>query len=1073
MTDTTTNASVFDFSDDLLLPPHIAAMFPDLDSDDVIEDDAGVFVLDGENLRDITAHWPAPWNQPQWIDAVTYGPVSAAVDAVMNKPMTLITAKDTGAKFWDQNEWTWASLARGIDTRWGLAQHNAKKKKDSRAVLFVSSGSGERTKDAIRVVHGLALDFDAGVTVEEVHDAVVKSGLTAFLYSSFSHGAEEDTVPRKTLSEVTEKGLREYLRGKGHTEAFVDAVEVLDFEYDAGPKFVVRFSCPPLERARVVLPLEESVAVKDMGATPEDAPDVFAEKVRGLGKMLGLPYDESSEKITQPYYFPAHLEGRDYVSRFIRGSVLNWDDIPCVPKAKAAKANGAKKDFNVTDRDGKSFNTEALRRRYGKRWIATDIFEELAHGDDPENLAIECPNGPHDVGPNDTSTTAIDTLGDGSGFLSISCMHHTCAGMTMGDFLKSAVENGYVTMAMLEDPDRMHYPPDGWEGEEGYHLTPSEKAGDVGSLETSEDVHDYVADNFDKNSRDTDIKAFFDQIRAVGDETMFAWSVDALEKHTSLGKRALNKLRKVEKTASAPDGACVLDQCSFKEQLAYSQNVITMANEENPRVFLSGNRLARVQRDPVSNTAEIVDLSRDDVVVFLTEHGDYRRSSQESTVGVACPDDMGKHIVHKWDKDDYPFINGIISAPQYTESGRLVSTPGYDKESGLYFTPPDDFDVGDIPAKPTSEDVAEAVELLRDAFADFPFEGMTRSQLEAGETSADFANTLGLLLQTPARSMIAGNVPAFLATKPAAGTGATKLLQACQLILYGETDVRPPATQGEGELAKEVLSILLAGKPMVVWDNVTEVGGNVYPALLTAPVFSGRLLQHSVDRSVPNRTAVAFTGNNPTMSKDLRRRIFLCRLNAEVERPEDRPVESFKHFPLDAYVSSNRAPLYRALLILTQNWLAQGSPEPSSAIMASYESWSRVVGGILESAGVSGFLTNREKVDSYTAGEGEEDPYREFVAAWLDAARDPKDPVTREMRASGDNGLVALCRVHEIALDVKLVRQAQSPFNYEPRKFGEWLGRAADKVFEIDGSKLSIKKGARVHGGTKWHLIER
>ena len=46
---------------------------------------------------------------------------------------------------------------------------------------------------------------------------------------------------------------------------------------------------------------------------------------------------------------------------------------------------------------------------------------------------------------------------------------------------------------------------------------------------------------------------------------------------------------------------------------------------------------------------------------------------------------------------------------------------------------------------------------------------------------------------------------------------------------------------------------------------------------------------------------------------------------------------------------------------MVQNWIAQGKPI-GTRIKGSYESYSQVMGGILEAAEIIGFLTNADRV---------------------------------------------------------------------------------------------------------------
>jgi hypothetical protein len=57
-------------------------------------------------------------------------------------------------------------------------------------------------------------------------------------------------------------------------------------------------------------------------------------------------------------------------------------------------------------------------------------------------------------------------------------------------------------------------------------------------------------------------------------------------------------------------------------------------------------------------------------------------------------------------------------------------------------------------------------------------------------------------------------------------------------------------------------------------------------------------------------------------------------------------------------MKQNRGILLGALLTLARAWVANGKPAPKVKPLGSFESWTTVVGGILENAGIDGFLAN-------------------------------------------------------------------------------------------------------------------
>jgi hypothetical protein len=101
-----------------------------------------------------------------------------------------------------------------------------------------------------------------------------------------------------------------------------------------------------------------------------------------------------------------------------------------------------------------------------------------------------------------------------------------------------------------------------------------------------------------------------------------------------------------------------------------------------------------------------------------------------------------------------------------------------------------------------------------------------------------------------------------------------------------------------------------------------------------------------------------------------------------MEHPARRPASDFKHHPLEHWVDHNRGDLLWACLTLGQAWVAKGRPPFSGArTMGTFEAWVRVIGGILDVAGLGEhFLANQDQL--FEAMDLEMQPWRDFVTAW-------------------------------------------------------------------------------------------
>ena len=109
------------------------------------------------------------------------------------------------------------------------------------------------------------------------------------------------------------------------------------------------------------------------------------------------------------------------------------------------------------------------------------------------------------------------------------------------------------------------------------------------------------------------------------------------------------------------------------------------------------------------------------------------------------------------------------------------------------------------------------------------------------------------------------------------------------------------------------------------------------------------------------------------------RRLVRIRLDPHEERPWQR--NGFRHPDLMTWVRANRPRLVAACLTLCQAWIAAGRPRGARTI-GSFENWAHVLGGVLEVAGVPGFLGNLDEMMEASDSEGA--GWSAFIAAWWD-----------------------------------------------------------------------------------------
>lgn len=131
---------------------------------------------------------------------------------------------------------------------------------------------------------------------------------------------------------------------------------------------------------------------------------------------------------------------------------------------------------------------------------------------------------------------------------------------------------------------------------------------------------------------------------------------------------------------------------------------------------------------------------------------------------------------------------------------------------------------------------------------------------------------------------------------------------------------------------------------------------------MTAQTYQARILGKTALVTVPVRVEWIFTANDIEATSEILRRFVLVPLNRAVPEPMNYvPKKGWRHPNLMDWVTSNRPNLIWACLTLIQNWVANGKVKQATPMLASYEGWAGVMGGILGAAGFNGFLEGQDE----------------------------------------------------------------------------------------------------------------
>lgn len=421
-----------------------------------------------------------------------------------------------------------------------------------------------------------------------------------------------------------------------------------------------------------------------------------------------------------------------------------------------------------------------------------------------------------------------------------------------------------------------------------------------------------------------------------------------------------------------PDGLPFIE-CNRKHLRDKTQRAVCalLAANNPPVVFARSGKLVRIGIDE-QHRPYIDPLNAQSMRGILARCANFFSTSEDrGSVPVAPPKDVVEDILSLPAWPDIPPLEGIVTAPVVAPDGSLVFTPGYLPQAAVYYHERHGLKLGDT--EPTDSNITKAKSLLLDTvLGDFPF-----------VDEASRAHSLALLFLPFVRPMINGPTPFHLVNAPTPGSGKSLLVKTCSAaFIHGGAAEQPAPGHDDEEWRKRITTALLSGGSHVWLDNISrKLDSGQFALVLTAAEWRDRMLGGNSEITVPVRCVWVGTGNNTSLSDEITRRTIEIRLDAEQERPWDRDSGQFKITNLSEWIREERGQLLTATLTLLRKWIADGRPLWQGKTLGSYESWSRILGGILQSIGVDGFLANRD--DLYDRLDPEREKWCLFFKRWF------------------------------------------------------------------------------------------
>jgi hypothetical protein len=410
-------------------------------------------------------------------------------------------------------------------------------------------------------------------------------------------------------------------------------------------------------------------------------------------------------------------------------------------------------------------------------------------------------------------------------------------------------------------------------------------------------------------------------------------------------------------------------------------------------------------------------------------------------------------------RGEYPGVRplaGVTEAPVLRPDGSILDTPGYDAQTGLVYTPT--CDVPTVPDAPTQADAMRALAELCEVFADFPF-------VDEPARYVPIAAVLTLL----ARPAICGAVPLVAVDASTRGAGKSLGAHVVATIATGRDAPIMTYPPDEPELEKTLAACALYGSRVVALDNIAgTLGAAPLDKVLTATDrVQMRILGKSEIREVAWRALVIATGNNLVLGADTARRTLVCRMEPDVERPEERT--GFAHPDLLAHVRQHRGRLVAAALTILRGYVAAGRPDASSFTWGSFSQWAEIVPAAIVWAGGANVLSARAV--SMGAPDADADALRVLLAELprlVPGGATTKSIVSLLWPAGERPGERTPDQWDGLREAVETLapprRAGDAP---TPRVLGQAMQRQLGRV--VGGRRLRARAG---HGGTKTWSVE-
>jgi hypothetical protein len=325
-----------------------------------------------------------------------------------------------------------------------------------------------------------------------------------------------------------------------------------------------------------------------------------------------------------------------------------------------------------------------------------------------------------------------------------------------------------------------------------------------------------------------------------------------------------------------------------------------------------------------------------------------------------CPSKIAASYLSRIGSWRLPRLAGIISAPIMRADGTVLCRAGYDTATELLLTE----DWPHLDGNPSRTDALDALDRIQEPFAEFPF------------VAAEDRTVLAAGFLTAVQRRLLETAPLFGFSAPTPRTGKSLLAESLAIVATGRPAPAMAVSGEREEMRKAVLASLREGHSVINLDNVEHpLASPDLARAITQTEYADRLLGESRILRFSTNLLWTVTGNNLAFRGDLAVRALISRLDAGLERPEER---KFKIADLKTYVVEHRGDLVTAALTILRAYVVAGRPHQALMPWGGFDEWSAAIRAPLVWLGAADPCGARQHVI-------EDDPDREQAAALLSA----------------------------------------------------------------------------------------